>query len=873
MKVSEYNKKIMRQMAAEGAVLLENKGDILPIRAGETVSVFGRVQTCYYKSGTGSGGMVNVEYKTGILDGLRANGVPLNEELASVYADWVTEHPFDNGGSGWAMEPWFQEEMPLDDALVKKAAENSSLALVVIGRTAGEDKDSKVVEGSYLLTEKEVAMIKTVKKHFTRMAVVLNVGNIIDMKWVKELGVDSVIYAWHGGMEGGNGIADVLCGKVSPCGKLSDTIAVDISDYPSTKNYGAKEQNIYQEDIYVGYRYFETFAKDKVLYPFGYGLSYTDFAIKPVKAELSGTAVTLQAEVTNTGHAAGKEIAEVYLSCPQGTLDKPAKVLCAFGKTEVLQPGESQMLDLSFDIKDFASYDETSSSYILDAGTYQIYLGASVADCVCVLTGELAFQTVEQLSQALAPTVAFERLKNDNGKMAYAPVRTRDYDLQKRIEDNLQPELPLTGDKGYKLADVRDGKVSMEEFIAQLSAEDLCHIVKGEGMCSPKVRPGTGGGFGGLTPRLSGFGIPATCVSDGPSGIRMDNGDMAMSIAGGTLIACSWNLPLAEELFVQLGKELADNQIEALLGPGMNIHRNPLNGRNFEYFSEDPYLTGMMAAAQTRGTAKSGTTTTLKHFMGNNQEFARSEVNCIISERAIREIYLKGFEIAVKKGHATAIMTTYGAVNGIWTAGSYDLCTTILRGEWGFDGFVMTDWWAKMNDEGSAPSEKNLRTMVRAQNDIYMVCDDTTARESNLEASLADGSLTLWELQRCAMNLCRYIMQSKAMERVGQIQQQNGGEVVCALHDLAAGMEFEVSVPEDGGYQMTIAYISEQSALAQTPISVQIDGESAATYTINGTGGLSNRQKQPVTLKGGTHTLKIVYNGNFAKVTGLTIEK
>src|SRR5690606_20451816 len=308
------------------------------------------------------------------------------------------------------------------------------------------------------------------------------------------------------------------------------------------------------------------------------------------------------------------------------------------------------------------------------------------------------------------------------------------------------------------LRDVHDGKVSMEDFIAQLSDEDLATIVRGEGMVSPLVTPGTASAFGGVSDRLLSYGIPVGCTADGPSGIRMDSGDKATQVAIGTLLAATWNVELVEELYVMEGQELLRNNIDTLLGPGLNIRRSPLNGRNFEYFSEDPLISGAFAAACTRGIISGGSYATLKHFACNNQEKHRTKVDAVVSERALRELYLKGFEIAVKDGGANSIMTSYNPINGHWAASNYDLNTTILRGEWGYDGIVMTDWWANMNDpiDGGESSRQNTYAMVRAQNDLYMVVPnygaEINAMEDNTLEKLADGTLTRGELQRNAMN-------------------------------------------------------------------------------------------------------------------------
>ena len=329
---------LARQAVAEGCVLLKNDERALPIRKGCKVASFGRSQFNYYKSGTGSGGKVNTAYVVSVLDALQScKNIVMNETVLDVYEKWLEEHPFDEG-KGWATEPWCQEEMPLSEEVVKEAALESELALVTIARTAGEARDNSATEGSFLLTKEEEHMLELVCRYFAKTAVLLNTGNIIDMKWVEKYNPSAVLYIWQGGQEGGNGVLDVLTGKVSPCGKLTDTIAKDYLDYPSAENFGNDDQNIYAEDIYIGYRYFETFAKEKVLYPFGYGLSYTNFALETTDFLWDGEKVAVAVKVTNCGNVSGKEVVQLYEEAPQGGLGKPARVLCGFAKTRELLP-------------------------------------------------------------------------------------------------------------------------------------------------------------------------------------------------------------------------------------------------------------------------------------------------------------------------------------------------------------------------------------------------------------------------------------------------------------------------------------------------------------------------------------------------------
>lgn len=695
-RILDWNKYLdtAAKMVSEGIVMLKNENNALPLDADKEVAVFGRIQFHYYKSGTGSGGMVNVTKVVNILDGLIDNGVKVNEKLLDTYRKWDRENPFDLG-EGWGGEPWSQKEMPLDEGLVKETAKSCETAIVIIGRTAGEEQDNRLEAGSYLLSDDEIEMLTVVRKHFKKVVLLLNVGNIIDMTDINRIAPDSVLYVWQGGMTGGKGTADVLTGKVSPSGKLPDTIAYKASDYPSDANFGREEnRDIYAEDIYVGYRYFETFAKDKVLYPFGFGLSYTGFEIKTEKAEITEGAVKLSVSVKNIGSYKGKEVIEVYCEAPQGRLGKAARVLCGFEKTRELVPQEEQMVEIAVDIAKLASYDDSGvtgnkSCYVLEAGEYKFYVGSDVRSAEYACSFEQGEDLVtERLTQSLAPVESFERIKPvcEGGAFSIGreAVPVSEVDESARRLEKLPKEIAYTGDKGIKLWDVKNGKNTMDEFIAQFSDYDLSCIIRGEGMGSPRVTAGTASAFGGVSENLNGFGIPAGCCSDGPSGMRLDCGTKAFSLPNGTMIASSFNKELTSELFTFMGLEMAANKVDCLLGPGMNIHRHPLNGRNFEYFSEDPFLTGKMAAAELKGMAGAGVTGTIKHFCANNRETNRHFIDSVVSERALREIYLKGFEIAVKEGGASSVMTTYGIVNGLWTAGNFDLNTVILREEWGF---------------------------------------------------------------------------------------------------------------------------------------------------------------------------------------------
>ena len=866
-----------KEAAAEGIVLLKNEGGMLPLTQEDKISVFGRPQIEYYRSGTGSGGAVNVEYATNILDGFENSNLNIDETLVEKYKEWLKDHPFDNGGGGWACEPWFQKDMPIDEAFAKEQAAKTNKALYIIGRTAGEDKDNAIWQGSYILTDEEKENLRNITKAFDNVCIVLNVSNIIDLSWINDEeyngSIKSVIIVWQGGMEGGTAVVDVLSGAETPSGKLADTIAYSIEDYPSTKNFGNEFKNLYEEDIYIGYRYFETFAPDKVQFEFGYGLSYATFDIETQTVKEKTDSIELNVKVTNTGDKfAGKEVVQVYYEAPQGELGKPARELIAFAKTKKLAPGESQELTLEFKISDMASYDDSGvtghkSCYVLEAGEYNIYVGNSVKNLTKINTyNEEELVVVEELQEAMAPTEAINIMKpgkkNADGtyEVTYVPVSTQTVDMAKRISDNLPMDMPITGDMGITLQDVRDGKATLEKFVAQLSIEEMAIIVRGEGMSNPRVTRGTASAFGGMSDSLFNYDIPAACCADGPSGLRMEG--KATQLPIGTALSATWNTELVRELYTMEGQELYRNQVDTLLGPGVNIRRNPLNGRNFEYYSEDPFLSGKMSVASTGGIKDGGAWGTIKHFALNGQESHRFKIDAVCSERAIREIYLKSFEMAVKEKTVMSIMTSYNPINGHWAASNYDLCTTILRKEWGYKGFVMTDWWAKMNDvvTGGKESNQDTRDMVRAQNDAYMVVNNNGAEINsngdNTEAAIIEGRLTVGELQRASMNILRFILAAPVIER--ELIDTNVAEYFESASDAKyevqklandAKIKFEgtdnatVEIDEDAEYTIIVHISSPLPNLSQCTVNVHTNDKVMVVIQTSGTDGKWITQK------------------------------
>ncbi len=883
-----------------GIVMLKNDG-ALPLKQGGTAAVFGRIQLHYYKSGTGSGGMVNVSKVIGITDGLLDAGYKLDEQLLNAYREWDEQNPFDYG-EGWGGEPWSQKEMPLTDELVGGAASRADAAIVIIGRTAGEEMDNKLEKGAFLLSDLEEDMLRRVTSAFDKTVVLLNTGGLIDMSFMDRYPVSAVMYVWQGGMVGGAGTAAVLTGEVSPSGKLPDTIAYEISDYPSDKFFGSGDMDCYGEDIYVGYRYFETFAKDRVRFPFGFGMSYTSFDITASDFKLDGDKVTGSVNVKNTGSTPGREVVQIYCSAPQGKLGKPARVLCGFDKTRTLQPGESQTLSFEIPLESVASYEDSGvtghkSAWILEQGGYVFYAGADVRSASEAYSLTLPETVVRQCKSALGPLTAFKRMVNSSGKPEFEDVPLTG-EAFPHDHAKLPAEIPQTGDRGIRLADVVNGKNTLEEFTAQLTDYDLSCIIRGEGMGSPKVTAGTAAAFGGVSDTLTALGIPCACCDDGPSGMRLDCGTKAFSLPNGTLLASTFDRPLMTELFTFMGLEMHTNQVDCLLGPGMNIHRHPLNGRNFEYFSEDPYLTGEMASAELAGLHSTGAEGTIKHFCGNNRETRRHFLDSVISERALREIYLRGFENAVKKGGAKSVMTTYGQVNGVWTAGNYGLVTGILRDDWGFDGFTMTDWWANINRRGKAPDKSDFAAMAMAQNDVYMVTADGAACNDNTLDSLNSGELTRGELQRNAMNILRFLTTTHAMKRVMGCDDEteiinrpaDAGDVDSTdieFHDIdedltldltgittekGSSYAFGLNVSKPGVYKVTLTASSTLSELAQTSVSIFALGSPCGMFTFNGTGGAPVSQTKDVKFLSNFMSIRLYFGGSGLKTQSIRFE-
>ena len=763
---------LARRAGAEGSVLLKNDGT-LPLKPQESIAVFGRCQLDWFYVGYGSGGDVHPPYRVNLMEGLKNAAVPFDETVAQVYADWCFSEDNKADHGWWGHWPMSHPEMALGQVMVSAAAKRNRTALVVIGRAAGEDRENTLTKGSYYLADGEKAMLDAVTSAFEQTVVVLDIGSIMDLSWVEAYGdkLSAVLIAWQGGMESGNAVADVLTGKVNPCGKLADTIAGNYEDYPSSASFGGKEFNNYTEDIFVGYRYFETFAKDQVLYPFGYGLSYTTFEYKPLALIRESGTYTVTAQVTNTGAVAGREVVMLWCAAPQGKLGKAAKVLAAYGKTKLLAPGESETITLRFDERTIASFDDTGKTgfvdaFVLEAGEYHFFLGDVPAGTITIDETRV----IEQCEAACGIQEPFARMvvREENGNFVAGEelLPMGNVDLRQRILDRLPQEIPYEGDLGYKLSDVAEGKISLDAFIAQLNDPELEALTRGEGcMGSSLGVAGNAGAFGGVLPSLREKGIPPVITADGPSGLRLRK--YCALLPNGTALACTFDDELIQQLFTHIGREMIKHGVDVILSPGMNIHRNPLCGRNFEYFSEDPLLAGKMAAAIVRGVQSQGVSCCPKHFACNNQETKRNTHDSRVSQRALREIYLRCFEIVVKEARPNVIMTSYNKINGVWSHYNYDLVTTILRKEWGFDGVVITDWWMQKSASPEFPKIKDNAYRVRAQVDVLMPGNMGHLHQSYhsdgtlLKTMGSPDGMTRAEIQRSAKNILTLILKTE----------------------------------------------------------------------------------------------------------------
>lgn len=718
---------LSRKAACEGTVLLKNKDNVLPLETGAKVVVFGKGQIDYVKGGGGSGD-VFCEYIRNIYQGLKMkkDKVSVFDPVSLYYQSVVEkENKADKYGVIVISENADDVEIcPGADVpweLMEEAKKFADTAIIVIKRFSGEGWDGKNDgEDTYFeLSKEEKEMVDAVCDNFKKVIVLLNTGAMIDTSWLASNDkIQAAVMIWQGGIEGGLAAADVLVGDANPSGKLVDTCAADFSDYPSSEGFHESDDYVkYTEDIFVGYRYFETVPgkKDCVVYPFGYGLSYTEFEFSDMKACCIDKKIVVSVKVKNTGKYSGKEVVQVYYSTPAIKITNPAIQLCAFAKTKLLSPDEEEVLILSFDVNDMASYDDMGqirkSAYVLEAGEYKIFVGNSSRNITELEYKYIAESDiiVKQLTEYCAPKRLGKRMTSDG---SYIDVADCDRE-QKSFEcgyvcgENIPEEKDIK-----KLIDVYNGEISLDAFIEQLSDYELMGLLQGQ----PKKGVAATGGMGNLEK----YGIPSVMTCDGPAGVSIgpETGIRTTAFPVATMLACTWNTGLLEEIGAAGAMEAKENNLSIWLAPALNIHRSPLCGRNFEYYSEDPFVSGKMAAAMVRGIQSQKIAATPKHFACNNKETNRGNSDSILSERALREIYLKGFEICVKESKPRFIMTSYNVINGVRSSESAELITGILRNEWGFDGTVMTDW----GNAASACVEKiagnDIRMPISASNDL-----------------------------------------------------------------------------------------------------------------------------------------------------------
>ena len=753
---------LSRKAATEGMVLLKNENTALPLKRGEKVALFGKATIEYIKGGGGSGD-VHCPYIHNVYDGFKEKEkdgkVTVYMPLIDFYKNYVEKESINIPTQAQINATWDivnamefctkRDDMTYDtfasmhvkepavpEELIRNASENADTAIITLSRFSAEGVDRRPQGGDYYLSDIEKELIDKACAQFKKVIIVINSGATIDCEYFAENDkISAVLFGWQGGMEGGMAIADIICGDVNPSGKLADTITKSYDYYPCKDEFWESFKYIdYSDDIYVGYRYFETIpgAKEYVRYPFGFGLSYTTFEISGrVCCESEGKIVAV-ATVKNTGNVAGKEVVQLYFSAPRGLLGKAARELAAYKKTKLLLPGESETVVLSFSVSDMASFDDlgkiAKSSYVLESGNYKFYLGTSVRNAE-----KLAFEyevkenvITEQLNNWCKPFKLEKRMLSDG---SFESLSTSEESYYYSVNELSGASAP---DELVKFDDVGE-KISMDEFVAQFTLDELMYFVGGQkttGVCNT-------GSFGGIQ-RLD---IPYFPTADGPAGLRLepDTGIPTTAWPCATLLACTWNTDLICEVGAAGGAELRENNLAIWLAPALNIHRDPLCGRNFEYYSEDPLVAGKCAAAATRGIQSNKVAVSIKHFACNSKEANRYDIDSRISERALREIYLKGFEICVKEADPYTVMSSYNRINGQHTSESYELLTGILRNEWGFKGMVVTDWGVKNNPV----------LEVKAGNDMKMHC----GYPDDLKAAYEKGELTRADLEVCVKRI------------------------------------------------------------------------------------------------------------------------
>ena len=602
---------------------------------------------------------------------------------------------------------------------------DTDVAFYILSRVAGEGADRYDKEGDYYLTETEKKQLSDICSLYKHVVVAVNTGGLADLSFMDEFSnIEALLQIVQPGMESGNAFADIVSGAATPSGKLTDSWAYKYEDYPNSESFSHNNGNVdteyYKEGLYVGYRYFDSFDVP-VRYGFGYGLSYTDFETKVTGVSCADEKVVIETETANVGNTnSGKEVVQIYVTCPAGKLEKEYRRLVAFGKTEILAPGEKESQKFEIALDRLTSYSEEKAGWVLEAGDYVFWAGNSLADSVPCGVLKLDEEVILTKTDNICP------LNGDLDELKQVPEKMQEK-YKKLYADAEEKNLP-----GIVLADGPAGLRLLKDYVVQdgkILPTDFKNSVEGGFFCEND-------------PKQPGDVYNQYCTA----------------IPVGTLLAQSWNEKLIEELGEMIGGEMEEFHVTLWLAPGMNIHRNPLCGRNFEYYSEDPFLSGKMAAAMTKGVQKvPGCGTTIKHYACNNQEDNRMGSNSILSERTLREIYLKGFEIAIKESQPMSIMTSYNLINGVHAANCNDTCTKAARCEWGFKGMIMTDWTT--TEHGSDCTASGC---MRAGNDLVM--PGAASDRENIKKELDEGTLSLDDLKACISRTVDIIWQSNQYE-------------------------------------------------------------------------------------------------------------
>ena len=725
--------RLAKEAAIEGTVLLKNDGT-LPLKKGSKVCIFG-IGAGEYLCGGGGSGKVFADREITLADGLQAaadrgdieffpDTVPYSQAaVKEILAAKRKEFPVVARFNEWRRS-FHMPLIEIPEEMYQRAVAFGDTAVFCVSRYSSEgdsEGDRPGSKGDFYLWDEEQALLDRLYQDFKKVIVVINsCGPVSTREYDK---ANAVLYPLYGGGIAGEALTDILLGKAYPSGHLQHTLAWDITDYPSTEGYHDQVYSVnYTEDIFVGYRYFETFAPEKAAYPFGFGLGYTTFAMETVEASLEKNTVKLSVRVKNTGNFPGKEVAQAYLTAPQGKLGKAKKVLTAFGKTRELKPGEEQVLKLHFDIREFGSFDDLGklleSAFILEKGDYTVWVGNNVRDVHKALEFTLSddrickkchpYMAPKDLPQRLCADGSYEKLPAP--PVVAHPIRRSRVKAQKPEQD-------------FSIAKALE-EDRMEEFLASLTDEDLGEFLYGHPMMNASNTFGIG-----IMPRYERRDekvMPLIPTADGPMGLRIRTGRGVSPtfFPCESVISQSWNLPLAKRVGAAIALEAKENNIGIWLAPALNIHRNPMCGRNFEYYSEDPLTSGMFAAYVTMGVQSQRICATIKHFCCNNRENHRRLVDSRVSQRALREIYLRGFEIAIKKGKPWALMTSYNPVNGQQSSKNWEAINGVLRTDWGYDGVVMTDWRVL----------SNLEEEIHAGSDVKMPESTTSFYENAPES-------------------------------------------------------------------------------------------------------------------------------------------